>query len=158
MSYYPGDVCELDVFVRVTGSRLTAACAAGATTLTVADASRWSGTQVLKIGDGDPQLGPSELVTISSISGAVVTLSAGTLRAHPNGTPVWRIMDATIAGTLEEPDGTEAALSFSSVTTGRYRATSAAFDQAGQHDIEVSASGAAVGAAAVSLSVETDRV
>jgi hypothetical protein len=157
MPYYPGDSIEVDVFVRAVTSRLTAACAAGATTLTVADASRWASPQVLKIDNGDPQMGPSEIVTISSISGAVVTLSAGTLRAHPAGTPVARILDATLAAQVEEPDGTDSALSLSSVTTGRYRGT-VTVDQAGQHDIEVVASGTATGANAASFDVVTDRV
>jgi hypothetical protein len=157
MPYFPGDSVEVDVFVRAVTSKLTAACAAGATTITVADASRWASPQVLKIDDGDPQMGPSEIVTISSISGAVVTLSAGTLRAHPAGTPVARILDATLAAQVEEPDGTDTSLSLSSVTTGRYRG-SVTVDQAGQHDIEVVASGTAVGASSVSFDVVTDKV
>ena len=156
MSYYPGQQIEIEAFVRGTTSRLTKPCQEAATTLTVADASRWSASQVLKIGEGDPQLGPSELVTVSSISGAVVTLSAATLRAHPAGAPVARILDATLVCTVEKPSAAESTVTLSSVTTGRYRGTFTP-DQAGAHDIEVTASGAAVGSNAVAFDVQTDR-
>lgn len=157
MSYYPGQQIEIEAFVYGPASRLTAACIAGATTLTVADPSRWSAGQSLKLSDGDPQMGPSEIVTIGSISGAVVTLSAGTLRAHPAATMVARILDATIAGTVEKPNATTSSVTLSSVTTGRYRGTFT-LSLPGTHDVEVTASGAAVGSNATTFDVQTDRV
>lgn len=154
---YPGQLLEFDAFVRGPGSALAAASVAGATTLTVFDASRWVAPNVLKIGNGDPQASASEIVTIQSITGAAVTLTAGTLRAHAAGTPVYRILDATLAAQLEEPDATKTALTFNKVTDGRYR-VSVTPDQAGAHDVEVVTSGAIAAAGAVTVYVVTDRV
>lgn len=160
--YYPGQQVEIEAFVETAGTRLAAAAAATATTITVYDASRWSAGDVLKIGDGDPQTGPARLATIAGggISGNVVTLTAALGAAWGVGTPVYKLAAATIACSVQvEPSGTPAAVSLSSVSTGRYRGTHTLVDaDAGENSVEVGATGAVVAAGAVTFSVRSPIV
>ena len=158
---YPGTQVEVEAFVETLPSALAATAAAGALIITVFDPSRWTagGGDVLKIDDGDPQHSSSELVTTASVTGKVVTLTAPLAWSHGFGTPVYKLLAATIAAAIELPDGTQTALTLNSVTTGRYRGTyNTTPANSGANPIEVNATGAAIGANAVTLNVLSDRV
>ena len=156
---YPGGQIEVEAFVETLPSRLSEGRAAGATTLSVYDPSRWSAADVLKVGDGDPQDGDSELVTISSISGKVVTLTAALAWGHGFRTPVYRLSAATIAAAIQRQDGTETTLTLSSVSTGRYRGTyTTSAADSGPNVVEVNATGTAIGAATAPVTVLADLV
>ena len=158
---YPGTQAEIEAFVEILPSALGATAVAGASTITVFDPSRWIATDVLKIGDGDPQDSDSEIVTIAGggITGKVVTLTAPLAWAHGYRTPVYKLLAATITSAIQRQDGTETSLSLSSVTTGRYRGTyTTAPIDSGPNIIEVNATGTAIGAAAVVLTVLADLV
>lgn len=158
---YPNTMIEVEAFVETVPSALAATAQAGATTITVFDPSRWTagGGDVLKIDDGDPQLSESEIVTTASISGKVVTLSAPLAFGHGFRTPVYKLSAATIAAAIQRQDGAETVLTMNGVSTGRYRATfTTTAADAGPNVIEVNATGAAVGAAAETISVLADLV
>jgi hypothetical protein len=156
---YPGTTIECDVVVTGQASPLAASVAAGASVITVYDASRWLAGQVLKIGEGDPQSTDSEIRTIAGagITGNVVTLTAALGFGHARDTPVYRILDATMTASVRLPDATTTALSLSSVTTGRYRGLYVP-TQSGAHDIEAAASGTVTAVNAERIEVLTDRV
>ena len=158
---YPGTQIEVEAFVETLPSALAATANAGATTITVYDPSRWTagGGDVLKLGDGDPQDGDSELVTTASVSGKVVTLTAALSWAHGFRTPVYKLSAATIAAAIQRQDGTETSLTLSSVTTGRYRGThTTAPADSGPNLIEVNATGTAIGAGVQPITVLADLV
>ena len=158
---YPNTQIEVEAFVETLPSALAATANAGATTITVFDPSRWTagGGDVLKIGDGDPQDSDSELVTTASVSGKVVTLTAALAWAHGFRTPVYKLSAATIAAAIQRLDGTETALTLSSVSTGRYRGTyTTSAADSGPNLIEVNATGTAIGAATAPVTVLADLV
>lgn len=161
---YPGTQLEIEAFVKAIPSRLAAAAAAGASTITVYDGSRYGNGDTLKLRDGDPQDGPSEIVTLhasAAVAGNVLTLAAGTslARGHGVNTKICKLSAATIAAAIELPDATTAALTLNSVSTGRYRGTyTTTSANSGANTIEVNATGAAIGAAALPFSVLADLV
>lgn len=161
-SYYPGTVLEFDCLVETEISKLAKPAAEGATTITVFDPSRWSASDVLLIWpngqDADPQATAAELVTISSIAGKVVTLSAATAFAHQAGVDVSHVVNATLAGTVELPNGTStASVSFANVSTGVYRGTYTTATP-GEHVIEVLATGNVIAAIAKKFNVLSDEI
>jgi hypothetical protein len=159
ISLYPGGQIELEAFIRTAESALAQAGRPGATAIVVCDAGRWSAADALKIGRGDPQTGGCELATIASIAadGVTVTLTAPLKRGHGIGQPVWRLIEATMTGLVETPDGTDTPITLSAVSTGRYRG-SYMTTQSGPHAVEVTASGAATAAAALGFDVQSDVV
>ena len=161
---YPGTQLEIEAFIKTIGTKLAAAAAADASTITVYDGSRYAVGDVLKIGEGDSQMGPSEIVTLhasTAPTGTVLTLAAGTTlkRGHGVGTQVFKIQAADLTNGVKLPDATVAPLTLNSVSTGRYRGTyTTTGANSGRNVVEVIATGAAIGGGAVPFSVLADLV
>lgn len=161
-SYYPGTVLEFDCLIETEISKLAKPAAEGATTITVFDPSRWSASDILLIWpngqEADPQATAAEMVTVSSISGKVVTLSAATSFAHQAGVDVSHLVNATVASSVELPNGTSTAtVTFSNVSTGLYRGTYTS-GTPGEHIIEVVTSGNVIAAIAKKFNIMTDEI
>lgn len=161
-SAYPGQRIEIDGYVRTDRSRLRAKADVGALTISVYDASRWANAQILKIGDGDTQLGPSEIVTINGAPvGTVVTITPALANSYSVGTRVYRLADPTTvtASSQVEPAGTVASETVAAVSTGRHRVTKTLVDaDAGEVSIEFGGTGAVVAAGTGTIRVRSPQV
>lgn len=122
--YDPGDQVRLRVVWTLNPTSLAAAAAAGATTITVRDATGYAASDSIIL---EAQTDQEETATVNSVSGRVLTLSAGLIYAHAVNAEVGELAaPSTVTLVLETPDGVEtsytaAAATVTNVSTGIYR-------------------------------------
>lgn len=130
-------------------TRLAAAAAAGATTISVYRPDGWAAADVLAINpNGDTEQTP----TVSSISGKVVTLTAALTSAwsHGVGETVGELADpTTLTLVVEDPAGTETTYTYAGgdivkSAVGRYY-YDAAYSSAGTYKLKWAATGTVKG-------------
>lgn len=108
MSLYDrGDLCQLEAYFGVNVTTLSADARPGATTITAASAaaaSNYAPGDTLRIGGVDADGG--ETVTVASVSGRVVTLSAAVGVWHAGGSSVAKLAATSpVALEVRRPDG-----------------------------------------------------
>jgi hypothetical protein len=131
---------RLELLVRVNTTALAEACRAGATSLTVYDASGYTAADAIVVEPSPtPEFSPQEILTISAATGHTITTAA------------------TAFAQVKLPDGTVVAGSVNAVSTGRYRLDYAT-SYVGTHVVEWDIDGTAIGAGAYTFNVSDDLV
>lgn len=154
-SYDVGDAVTVRAVFGGNVTELVSQMLAGATTLTVLDATGYTGTDTLIM---EPGTAREERLTVSSVSGTTITVTAASVYAHGVATAVWELADPTaITLKVKDPNNhiTTYTYALSEVTkdgTGRY-SKSITIDQSGPWWYRWAGTGAVVAASEMQLAV-----
>lgn len=112
-----GQKVRLKCVFGVNPTTLRAPVAAGATTISVRSVSGLGATDQLVLAPGTLN---EETVTISSISGTVITLTAGTTYSHGINTEVWELADpTTVTLSVKDPADTVTSYTYAAAEVTR---------------------------------------
>lgn len=161
-TYDRGDRVRLVTWIGINVTTMATSASAGSTTITVRDpeiAAGYVASDLLRLSPEDPTR--RETVTVTSVSGRVVTVSSPIAFDHGPGEPVIELAAATVTVAVRKPNGSggfttvSPAPTVTSPSTGQYVAE-VTLDTAGEWEYRFVSTGAVEAAGWQKMRVRPD--